>query len=390
VKELLPSSSHRQHHASSSPLLTTANTNTGVKDRRGSGGSNDSRYEHDLGAVGLVVETPYGMGQIVETLESSDYSVDTVEGVEARSRIMLGWGAQLYSTEKFKVRKVFENIESLSFQPNSGGAGLSINTGLMMQVAEWNQSAAAKMTSMIINLDLVQITEKLITDYFYSWQLKHHQNFLSTLELCHWHGYLFNENIQLRLNLHAISVASLSLNKSEKFTSLPQLLEQEVLSIELFLKIVFQLYFESDESRRRKVDINIDHAINLMPADVFVRPMIERISSIVLLRYLKMDRDSCSQSQTDDNMYLHFTDSLLLASLLKKFDRERCARYKSTVVIALNGILSFTEVQLLHNIEWIVPLMSKLILCSDLGVRASVQSVYTNCINPLLLHLTKR
>eukprot|EP01035_Chromulina_nebulosa_P026094 gene26094-34116_t len=159
-----------------------------------------SSYGHELGSVGSVVETPYGVGHIVETLESSDYNVDTVEGVEARSRILLSWGAQLFSTETFKVRKVFENIEALS-------------TELLLQLEEWNQSAAAKMTSMVINLELIQKTESLMTDYFYSWQLKHHQQFLSALELCHWQGYLFNENIQLRLNLHSIGLVSLCLSK---------------------------------------------------------------------------------------------------------------------------------------------------------------------------------
>ena len=110
------------------------------------------------------------MGHIVETLESSDYNVDTVEGVEARSRILLSWGAQLFSTETFKVRKVFENIEALSYQTtssnsssssssNSNGNGSSSGTGhntttiisteLLLQLEEWNQSAAAKMTSMV-------------------------------------------------------------------------------------------------------------------------------------------------------------------------------------------------------------------------------------------------
>ena len=104
------------------------------------------------------------MGHIVETLESSDYNVDTVEGVEARSRILLSWGAQLFSTETFKVRKVFENIEALSYQAtssnnssssssNSSGASNNattvISTELLLQLEEWNQSAAAKMTSMV-------------------------------------------------------------------------------------------------------------------------------------------------------------------------------------------------------------------------------------------------
>ena len=103
-----------------------------------------------------------GIGHIVETLESSDYSVDTVEGVEERSRILLSWGAQLFSAETFKVRKVFENIEALSYQTahtnsssgvsGSGGASsaaASISTELLLQLEEWNQSAAAKMTSMV-------------------------------------------------------------------------------------------------------------------------------------------------------------------------------------------------------------------------------------------------
>lgn len=103
-----------------------------------------------------------GIGHIVETLESSDYSVDTVEGVEARSRILLSWGAQLFSAETFKVRKVFENIEALSYQTtnanssgSSSGSGAgnnattAISTELLLQLEEWNQSAAAKMTSMV-------------------------------------------------------------------------------------------------------------------------------------------------------------------------------------------------------------------------------------------------
>ena len=384
--------SARCHMKESIVSVHLSNSAVSYKNNNSSGNVNSSfvsSYVNELGVVGSVVETPYGVGQIVETLESSDYNVDTVEGVEARSRILLSWGAQLFSTETYKVRKVFENIEALSFQSNSG-ATTNISQELLLQLEEWNQSAAAKMTSMVINLELIQKVESLVTDFFYSWQLKHQQSILSTLEFCHWQAYLFNENIQLRLNLHAIGVVSLGLSKAEKFTSLPQLLEQEALSVELCLKILFHLYFESEESRARTASDADPGCPNpnlntTSSAESFARPLIERISCTVVHRFIKMDKDISQQLQSDTNAYLQYTDSLLLASLLHKFDLERWTRYKATATIVLNGILSFSASQFLQNVEWIVPLASKMITCSDVGIRAIVQTIYYNCINPLLL-----
>ena len=64
--------------------------------------------------------------------------------------------------------------------------------------------------------------------------------------------------------------------------------KQETLSIELCLKIVFQLYFESEDSRRAKVGADLTYPVNAMTAEFFARPTIERISCTVVQRYIKM------------------------------------------------------------------------------------------------------
>ena len=60
------------------------------------------------------------------------------------------------------------------------------------------------------------------------------------------------------------------------------------MSIELCLKVIFQLYFESEESRRSKVVVDLAYPVNAMTAESFARPIIERISCTVVQRYIKM------------------------------------------------------------------------------------------------------
>lgn len=77
-------------------------------------------------------------------------------------------------------------------------------------------------------------------------RLEDFKELLSSLELCHWHALAFNENLSLRLRLFQIS---------EEKSYLPHLLEQEVLSLEKLLLVLFSQYLSIVQSNFDEVFI---------------------------------------------------------------------------------------------------------------------------------------
>ena len=110
------------------------------------------------------------------------------------------------------------------------------------------------------------------------------------------------------------------------------------------------------------------------------------MSSIVLVRYLRFEEDLLRKQHDEDTS--EEEDSAPADSSVLKLDafaRSRHSAYKVSVVIVLGGILDFSKEQFANNLEWIVPLLSRLIVCETLEVRLCVREIYRLFVNPLIL-----
>lgn len=68
-----------------------------------------------------------------------------------------------------------------------------------------------------------------------------------------------------------------------------------------------------------------------------------------------------------------------------EFAREKHDAYKSPALIVLEGMMDFTHDQFQRNLGWIVPLLSRLIICDDVEVRVCVRQIYQSFVNFLLI-----
>jgi hypothetical protein len=70
---------------------------------------------------------------------------------------------------------------------------------------------------------------------------------------------------------------------------------------------------------------------------------------------------------------------------MTEFLRQKHDAYKSPTLIVLEGVMDFTHAQFQNNLSWIVPLLSRLIVCEDIEVRLCVRQIYQSFVNFLLI-----
>lgn len=70
---------------------------------------------------------------------------------------------------------------------------------------------------------------------------------------------------------------------------------------------------------------------------------------------------------------------------MAEFARQKHEAYKSPALIVLEGMMDFTHEQFQRNLGWIVPLLSRLIICDDVEVRVCVRQIYQSFVNFLLI-----
>jgi hypothetical protein len=70
---------------------------------------------------------------------------------------------------------------------------------------------------------------------------------------------------------------------------------------------------------------------------------------------------------------------------MSDFLRQKHDAYKSPTLIVLEGLCDLTHAQFQRNLSWIVPLLSRLVICEDLEVRLCVRQIYQSFVNFLLI-----
>jgi len=70
---------------------------------------------------------------------------------------------------------------------------------------------------------------------------------------------------------------------------------------------------------------------------------------------------------------------------LDAFARQRHDAYKSSAVIVLTSVLEFSTSQFVENLDWLVPVLSRLVICESIDIRLCVREIGNTFVNPMLL-----
>jgi len=358
-------------------------------------------------STSVALATPYGVGHIVEEM---DPTPPEHLGLPTRTRIkLLSWGAALYSTETYPEAK---SPKSIGGEAGSGGS------------VTWPELATSAMTSMVVSIDFISLAQELLLAPAYRWDLQNYAKFLKALEASHWHAFCFNETGSLRLQLQQRGFMNKNRSDTTISPELPHLLDQEVSSLEQMLFTAFRLYCHNKHVRVTAGEANgaSPSSLDGNESAVFAEPWVERLSTMVLTRYLSQeevtlrkmggggastgangknlssappaggtsgeaqeddeDDDSSEEEDDEDDAYHMGANNILC---MDEFLKRRHDAYKSPVLIVLEGMMDFTHDQFQCNLSWIIPLLSRLVICEDLEVRVCVRQIYQSFVNFLLI-----
>lgn len=106
------------------------------------------------------------------------------------------------------------------------------------------QFIASVMTTMVVALDFLVLVNNLM---FTQWTWKHWESILLALETYYWHSAGFNANIPLRFKLHQRGFMNRNRSTTNLSNALPDMLPQEVGSLEQILRISFKIYLSNTE-----------------------------------------------------------------------------------------------------------------------------------------------
>jgi hypothetical protein len=177
--------------------------------------------------IGGKVKTMYGIGRIMQIMGK-----DETLGVGSRNRVVLSWGASLYTKDM---------LVPFSDEQNT-----------MTDAYPWVTISKSVMTSMVITLEISRIIGELLNSFYASWSIEHKQKFIEALAICYDHASCFNSNSRLRNALHE--------KKFMRFiyspTRLPHLADQEVLAGTNLLSLILKLH--SEEKGGANSNPNVD------------------------------------------------------------------------------------------------------------------------------------
>jgi hypothetical protein len=140
-------------------------------------------------------------------------------GIEARSVVRLSWGAKLYCTDHVpELQTVYSEQMSTDHSADD--------------FVPWRQISSSVMTSMVVSLDILPLFQEVLLNRYSAWNTSQLTTLLLALEASHWHARSFNENANLRRNLHRLGFMPFR----DQPSRWPHLLEQEVQSLTLILE----------------------------------------------------------------------------------------------------------------------------------------------------------
>eukprot|EP00981_Chlorochromonas_danica_P013923 scaffold7101_cov242-Ochromonas_danica.AAC.2 len=442
-------------------------------------------------SIGRVVTTIFGLGTILEVKDADDIG-------EERVHIQLTWGAHLYSMGGFTMhhpaleeRALNEmlgrsnsdsnlRVSSASQQGKERSPSISsANKGSSRQEGKdrsssvsgpsrgsvnnkspalgskqgqalsreeesnWREFSSAAMTCLVLTLELVQVHRLLLCKYHHSLSLSHLERSLRSLESSYWHAFSFNENLSLRLKLQQRGFMNRNGNAARALRTLPNLLEQEVKSLEGVLEAAFTIYLYHHGGAASSA--NLEQGVHQTKSDqffpqrsreetlAFVKPWLQRCSSLVLSRYLSFEegsndwsssdgeasedeadgktgagggagpkgrggeRESMVGEEKDARRRKSSTAAQLENALASKkspssgvlrdqqFLRAQHTAYLGPVRLILERVTNFDGSAFQEHCHWLVPLLSRMIICENASVRSLVRQIFQQFVDPVFM-----
>jgi hypothetical protein len=165
--------------------------------------------------------------------------------LQSRALVELPWGNLFITASSLIHDKNYKNKNS----SNSNTVNTTDSSSLFEREEKVSipQMITAVATMAIVTSEMIKLIGQVFVHYMSSFELSHCEDFLVCLEASHWQAFAFNENVLLRSNL--IRNGFLNTHHSSSSNSpapkrVANLLDQEVLSVECLIHIIFSLYFQ--------------------------------------------------------------------------------------------------------------------------------------------------
>jgi hypothetical protein len=380
-------------------------------------------------------------------------------GIKARARVELDWGGSLYTSSSSLTSEGFNSSNKLLKQASEKEDPLHHRIPLPQLL-----STISTMT--IISNEMIKLIGQIWVNYLFSFELSSCEELLTALETSYWHAFTFNQNYDLRKNLvthgyfpsssHQTSSSSSSSSSSVSasvphFSKGPQsqqqnsirkiadLLDQEVLSLECIIHMVYTLYFQDKANELLRGTLMMDEKTNDLfafgkhskeeSAD-FSKRWVERISCLVFSHYLEGEitslsdqslqvlqdiespvlltsagvgrpnqkRDaSDSEGEDEDEGFGDGIVSSTFPSVTRMKQQEtdvnnpfslkkrRQEMYLSPLLMVLSNIEKFNIDKFRENQLWLVPWLNQLIICENSKIRNFLAKIYFKHVNPKFL-----
>ncbi len=235
-------------------------------------------------------------------------------------------------------------------------------------------------TMSVVTSELVKLIGQIWSSFLASFELEHCESLLFALEAAHWHSFLFNEHHSLRMNLlkHQHQLRSSSRKVSN-------LLEQEVLSLECIIHIIYTLYFhQPSDNKALSEDHKSEHALakySKRESEGFSKQYLQRFTVLVFQRSLRasLPATSAQALNLDKEVIVEDDDDEGFAGNNQELVNLKALRhetYVSPMLMLLSNVEKFTEEKFTENQGWLVQCLNKLVLCENIKIRTLLFKIF--------------
>lgn len=261
---------------------------------------------------------------------------------------------------------------------SNGKTGSSSEVTLAEEAQVWAKFAPYAKTAMVVSLNLLKFLDRrLVLPHAASWSLEQYDTFLVALEVSYRHAAAFNTAGELRKALQKGFSGKVEV-------AVPNLLGQEVLSLDLMLKLLLHLFtaLPADGAAGGAAVVKgvgaVKYRCTKAEAQTFVQPWLERLGAEVLRAYCELSDGFASALALPGG-----ADGAAWRSAAGAISRDRFAAYESAAAIVLSGVLRFSPSQFALHQSWLLPALARLVVCGSLRLRSAVATVYTAFVYPL-------
>jgi len=254
-------------------------------------------------------------------------------------------------------------------------------------------NAQRVVTQCVVQLELIGCAGVLADAHLSSLKISHVDELLSLLQGSAEFARKFNGDRKLRKALWERGFMRFA-----KHNKLPSLLRQESTATQQLLILLLRLYKHRDEATIGSLgtttpwrDLSVRHLVSLIKG-VLVRYTqlaidVERAVALAVPPHMQVALQSptVNSSGVSSNGVSSSSDrdSLLVGDHSKDLFREAAA-YAPIVLQLLDGVLSFDDDEFKENLSWLYPLLTGLITCGSVEIRARLRNVFEGRLKAML------